>query len=97
MSDEILPALREFIESFETVFGNDWPYTKSMLGIYDETPAQKAAAQQAGLETIPIISEAGTFLAPDVDDEGEDWGHRGLLLERYRRLKRLLAQLDRTA
>lgn len=37
------------------------------------------------------ISHDGTFLNPKVDDETEDWGHRAILLDEYRRLKKLLA------
>ena len=44
MDDETLTAVREFVESFETVFGSDWAYSKSMLGIYKRTPEQKADA-----------------------------------------------------
>jgi hypothetical protein len=88
MNKETLAVVREFVQSFEEVFGNDWKYTKSMLGIHDLTPEQ-AAAEEAG-ETIPIISKDGTFIEPAVTDEIEDWGHRGRLLERYRRLKQLI-------
>jgi hypothetical protein len=28
-----------------------------------------------------MIAEGGTFLAPGIDDEAEDWGHRALLRE----------------
>jgi len=37
-----------------------------------------------------MIDEDGTFLEPRVRDEAEDWGHRAMLLERYRRLKALM-------
>lgn len=37
-----------------------------------------------------MIAEDGTFLEPRVADEGEDWGHRAILLERYRKLKALM-------
>jgi hypothetical protein len=90
MNDDVLHAVRDFLEAFEEVFDTDWSYTKEMLGIRDETPEQKRAAREMGLETIPIVSEEGTFLRPGVDDETEDWGHRGMLLRRYREVKRLL-------
>ncbi len=38
-----------------------------------------------------MIAEDGTFLEPRVADETEDWGHRAMLLERYRRLRALMA------
>jgi hypothetical protein len=81
-------SVREFLAAFEEVFDRDWAHTKSMLGIHVETEAQKKAAAKLGLETIPIIAEEGTFLAPKVEDEIEDWGNRGRLLEAYRKLKK---------
>ncbi|MEI9896762.1 MAG: hypothetical protein WDN28_23600 [Chthoniobacter sp.] len=94
MKDQTLIAVREFLETFEEVFGTDWQYTKSMLGIQDQTPEQTDAVRKMGLETIHIIASDGTFLEPRVDDETEDWGRRGALLERYRRLKSLTGQSD---
>ena len=86
--------LREFLESFEEVFDRDWDYTKEMLGISDEdeTEEQKEALQKVGLETIYVISPDGTFINPKVDDEIEDWGNRGKLLETYRKLKKLIGE-----
>jgi hypothetical protein len=78
--------VREFLSAFEEVFDKDWDYTKEKLGIRAETQQQKEAAAKAGLETIPMIAEAGTFIHPGVDDEIEDWGHRGRLLAAYRAL-----------
>jgi hypothetical protein len=92
MTDDTLTAVREFVQSFEAVFGTDWQYTKSMLGIQDQTPEQASAIRELGLESIPTVAIDGTFLSPGIDDEAEDWGHRGILLERYRRLKTLLEQ-----
>jgi hypothetical protein len=34
--------------------------------------------------------EGCTFLKPGIKDENEDWGSRGELLEKYRRLKKLM-------
>jgi hypothetical protein len=31
-------------------------------------------------------AEGATFIAPGIEDETEDWGARGALLEKYRRL-----------
>ena len=88
--DPLPAAVREFLEAFEAVFGSDWKYTQEMLGIVNESPARAAAACDLNPEEIPIIARDGTFLEPGIDDEIENWGHRGLLLERYRRLKRLV-------
>lgn len=82
--------LKEFIKTFEEVLDKDWEYTKEMLGIPEETDEQKANAKAMGLETIEIISENGTFLNPKVEDETENWGHRGKLLKLYRELKKEL-------
>ncbi len=80
----------EFIEAFEQVFHKDWAYTKDMLGMHDNTQAQHAAGEMMGLETIPVVAEDGTFLQPRVEDEKENWGYRGRLLELYRELKQTL-------
>ncbi len=91
MSDqELIKAAEEFLDAFEVVFGDDWSYTKEMLGIQEETEAQKKAALEMGLETIDIISENGNFIKPGIEDETEDWGARGILLSKYRALKELL-------
>jgi hypothetical protein len=37
-----------------------------------------------------MIFGNGTFLNPKVEDETEDWGFRGFLLQEYRRLKRII-------
>jgi hypothetical protein len=79
--------VKEFLDAFEAVFHSDWAHTKSILGIESETEAQKVAAKEMGLETIPFIAEDGTFIDPRVEDEVEDWGNRGRLLAAYRNLK----------
>ena len=99
MTDETLTAVREFLESFEAVFSTDWPYTKAMLGIHEPTPEQRenqaALLRELGFENdIPTTSAEATFLAPGVANEFDDWGHRGMLLQRYRRLKELIDQAD---
>ena len=80
--------VREFLDAFEEVFDRDWAYTKEMLGIHAETAEQKQACAEAGLETVPIIADGGTFVHPKVEDEGSDWGHRARLLAAYRALKK---------
>ena len=79
--------IREFLDAFEEVFDRDWSYTKQMLGIHDETEAQKHACAEAGLVTSPVIADDSTFLHPKVEDEVEDWGNRARLLAAYRALK----------
>ena len=88
---ELLDTIKRFIESFEQVFDKDWEYSKEMMGIQDETEEQKKNAKEIGLESIDIISGDGTFLNPKVDDETEDWGYRGALLQEYRKLKRIIS------
>ena len=83
-----LDKVREFLDAFEEVFDRDWAHTKEMLGIRDETEAQKAEAAKLGLETIPIIAEDGSFVHPKVEDELEDWGSRARLLAAYRALRK---------
>ena len=41
-----------------------------------------------------FISERGTFLAPEVDDENNNWANRGALLAAYRHLKDVLKKGD---
>jgi hypothetical protein len=90
---DLKESVKKFIEAFEQVFDKDWDYTKDQLGIYDDTPEQKQNILDAGLETLYMISPNGTFIHPKVDDEIENWGHRGLLLDEYRRLKKLLIEM----
>jgi hypothetical protein len=93
MKNSIDPQIvREFLNAFEEVFHSDWDHTKSMLGIESETEAQRIAAREMGLETIPLIADDGTFIHPKVDDEVEDWGNRGRLLAAYRNLKNATPQ-----
>ena len=101
MTNETLVAVRDFLESFEAVFGSDWRYTKAMLGVHAPTPEQlenqAALVRKLGLEDdVPAIADDVTFLAPGVADEFDDWGHRGLLLQRYRRLKELIEKTNAT-
>jgi hypothetical protein len=84
-------VLNDFLDAFEEEFHRDLAYTKEMLGIPIESEEQKMAAQVMGLESIPVISEDGTFLEPLVEDETENWGHRGRLLAAYRTLKQTFA------
>src|SRR5215207_4549466 len=88
MANETLTAVREFMKSFEEVFGSDWAYTMDRLGISPPT-AQDIAEEKAG-ESIPCIAQDGTFIDPKADVEDCNWGYREALLERYRRLKQLI-------
>ena len=90
MDSELYDSILRFLDKFEQVFDKDWEYSKEMMGIQEETEEQKRNAKEMGLETIEIISSKGTFLNPKVDDETEDWGYRGALLQEYRRLKSII-------
>ncbi len=90
MEYEIKNSAKQFLELFEEVFDKDWEYSKEMMGIYKETEEQKMNAEKLGLTSISMIADNGTFLNPKIEDEIEDWGYRGALLEKYRELKELL-------
>ena len=88
--DQTKKLMRDFVAAFEEVFDKDWEFTKEMLDIRDQTPQENADGKALGLESIPAISKNGTFINPKVQDETEDWGHRGRLLRLYRELKKAL-------
>lgn len=74
---ELLSVLRQFLDSFELVFGEtDWDTTREAI---------------AGDLAKYFIHPNGTFLEPGVDDESNNWWNRGSLLADYRRLKHQLA------
>lgn len=76
VSDEFADAFEGFLSRFEVVFGDaDWPTTLDNL--------------QNDAEFL--IAPHGTFLEPCVDDEDNNWGNRGSLLDAYRRLKQVMA------
>lgn len=73
----VLLSLRQFLESFEAVFGEtDWPVTLANL--------QNDAEY--------FIDPNGTFLEPYVEDESNNWGNRGALLAAYRGLQAELSK-----
>ena len=39
-----------------------------------------------------FIKKSGTFLAPEVEDESNNWANRGSLLASYRRLRSLMKE-----
>ncbi len=41
-----------------------------------------------------FIKDSGTFLEPSVEDEGNNWGNRGGLLNSYRELCRVMKKHD---
>ncbi len=92
MDKKVKKSVEQFLSLFEEVFDKDWKYSKEMMGIYGKTEEQKRNAQEIGLESIDIIFNDGTFINPKVEDETEDWGYRGALLEKYRELKELLKE-----
>jgi hypothetical protein len=75
--DDLREALARFMGAFEEVFERDWEYARAML----------STANVDG-----FIAPDATFLNPGVEDEAEDWGARGELLERYRELLRVMAR-----
>src|SRR5439155_17481851 len=96
MDHELEKELAVFFQNFEEVFHRDWSYTKAMLGIREPTEADhKILASifgESDLERAVFgsIAPNGTFLNPGLDDPGEDWIHRGRLLESYQRLLPIL-------
>ncbi len=94
MKQNLKISIQNFIKAFEEVFDKDWEYSKRMMGIYGQSEDQKMLDKKLGLEIIDIISEEGTFLNPMVDDEIDDWGNRGNLLQQYRILKKILKEID---
>ena len=36
---------------------------------------------------FPSTADDATFLEPNLNDEGEDWGNRAFFLERFRKLR----------
>ena len=74
---ELEQLVGEFLKIFEAVFGSDWKHTLMMMYPFDNSS---------------YIQEGATFIEPNVEDEYDDWGNRGMLLEKYRALKSLLAQ-----
>ena len=70
-SQNIEQKLNSFLDSFQLVFDHDWDMSKGCLKD----------------ENIKFfISDNGTFLDPQVDDESNNWGNRGGLLASYRDL-----------
>ena len=43
-------------------------------------------------EMIGDENEGCTFLNPGIEDETEDWGNRGILLQKYRHLVKFLRE-----
>ena len=71
-------AVSDFIDHFELVFDNDWEYTLDNL-----SPDAVHC----------FIEKEGTFIHPGVDDESNNWGNRGSLLNAYRYLDELMKEL----
>ena len=87
MDTEDTKLIKEFLHAFEEIFHNDWAYTKDKLNIVEDTSAQQLASKAMGLENMPLIDKGASFLHPGVQNENEDWGNRGKLLELFRQLK----------
>lgn len=65
----------DFIAGTEIVFDWDWEHTKSCL----DSSIRNA-----------FISDEGSFLNPNVQNEDSDWGNRITFLESYRRLREFI-------
>lgn len=88
-------AAANFLAAFEQVFHTDWSYTKSQLGIDDQSQtAGRAALLALMCEDSAGDSHVGTFLQPGRAIEGENWGNYESLLQAYAALKQLLDRLD---
>lgn len=74
---KLLESIREFLFSFELVFGSDWEFTK-------------AAIENA--EEMHFIAPGATFLEPECGDEHNNWHNRGSLLAAHRRLLEVLGR-----
>jgi hypothetical protein len=77
MQDSFRETVAEFVGAFEEVFGRDWEYSKVMLS-------------PANLDSF--VTPGCTFLNPGVEDEVEDWGARAELLDKYRKLLRVMKE-----
>lgn len=93
-ANQLIDQVKIFIAQLEVVFDKDWQYSKTMLNVREETEKQRKALKEMGLESIYMIDPNGTFLNPEVEDETENWGHRGKLLDLYRKLKSTLQSLE---
>jgi hypothetical protein len=69
-------ALAELVDRLELVFDVDWDFAKGIL-----TDADCLSH---------FIAPGGTFLAPEVNDEENNWANRARLLEAYRAAKAVL-------
>lgn len=79
-----------FLSAFETVFGSDWSYTQSQLGVDPRRAAVESAELLALFGESPeqVGDSESTFLNPAVKDlEAQNWGNYELLLKAYAALK----------
>lgn len=60
-----------FLDAFELVFGVDWEYTKNALQIQDSA----------------FVARTDTFIAPGIENEGDNWGNRAHLLASFRKFR----------
>lgn len=80
--EDAYAILKEFLESFELVFDEDWDYTQLNLGVDAQEPRTS-------------IAPKGTFLRPGVHDESNNWGNRGTLLAGYRQVRAMLDEIEK--
>lgn len=81
LTGELLEKVRAFVDSFEWVFDKDWDHSKMCLS--DDMEER-------------FIKSTGTFIAPGVEHEGDDWAIRAGLLNNYRRLRAALDSMNRS-
>jgi hypothetical protein len=96
-------AATQFIEAFETVFHEDWTYTKQQMGIPRVDPVENERARQELYRLFgeeppqPRGDSNATFLDPgDSDRESDNWGNYEILLDAYTELKRVLSRGKKT-
>jgi hypothetical protein len=83
-------AVARFLEAFETVFHEDWAYSRTMLGSGTYEASERARAEllrSFGESPQPPRHPEATFLDPRDPDAGEDWGNYGRLLDAYAKLR----------
>jgi hypothetical protein len=96
-AEPLRDAVARFLAAFETVFHQDWAYTRSMLGMGTPEESEKAKAKLLeifGESPQPPGDPEATFLDPRDPDADRDWGNYALLLEAYAKLRTAFAASD---
>jgi hypothetical protein len=77
--EKLEDLISNFVTNFEALFDWDWDHTNGCL-------------RDDLIEYF--ISPSGTFINPNVVDEGNDWGNRPGLLNSYRKIKEFMSEYD---